>query len=148
MPLVEILPTTNTSHVTPGWAYVADPLYAPSSAAAAAAASAASSSNAKVGRKRGIRGPGAGGGAGGGARARGAHLTARQQTAILRHLAELDRENHRDAQISVPVRKGDSNKDKEKEREAAKGEFYLLLLMRDNDAYVLLNPGERYKLTD
>lgn len=122
MPLVEILPNTTTSHVTPGWAYVPDPLFASSSSAAAAASA---SSSTKVGRKRGIRGPGAGGGTGGGGTGgRGTDLTARQQTAILRHLAELDRENHRDVQIPVPVKKGESvSSSKEKERDAARGQL-------------------------
>lgn len=125
MPLVEVLPNTGTSHVTPGWAYVPDPLFAASSSAPAAVSA---SSNTTVSRKRGIRGPAAGSGRGGGGTGgRGGDLTARQQTAILRHLAELDRENHRDAQIPVPVRKGDTvcskenNRGKERERDGGRG---------------------------
>jgi zinc finger HIT domain-containing protein 1 len=109
MPLVEVLPNTGASHVTPGWAYVPDPIFT-----AAVSTGAAESTHAiKSGRKRGIRGPGTAGG-----RGRAADLTARQQTAILRHLAELDRENHRDVHVPVPA------KSKEREKDAARGSYF------------------------
>ncbi|OKL55692.1 hypothetical protein UA08_09041 [Talaromyces atroroseus] len=82
MPLVEVLGTSR-SHATPGWAYIAD---------TRATNQPASGSS---GRKRGIREPGG-----------RTDLTSRQNHAILRHLAELDRENHRDnVHVPVPVRK-------------------------------------------
>lgn len=85
MPLVEVLGTSR-SHATPGWAYVPDtrgPLHSGNKSSTAA------------GRKRGIREPGG-----------RTDLTSRQNHAIIRHLAELDRENHRDnVHVPVPVRK-------------------------------------------
>ncbi|CRG84596.1 hypothetical protein PISL3812_01859 [Talaromyces islandicus] len=84
MPLVEVL-TTSKSHATPGWAYVPDSTFGSSSQATKAS-----------GRKRGIREPGG----------RATNLTSRQNHAIIRHLAELDRENHREnVHIAVPARK-------------------------------------------
>lgn len=83
MPLVEVLGTSR-SHATPGWAYVPE------------AAVQKSSTTLTTSRKRGIREPGRS----------GTDLTSRQNHAIIRHLAELDRENHRDnVHIPVPVRK-------------------------------------------
>lgn len=85
MPLVEVLGTSR-SHATPGWAYVPETALQKSSSAVTTS------------RKRGIREPGRSGG--------GADLTSRQNHAIIRHLAELDRENHRDnVHIPVPARK-------------------------------------------
>ncbi|PYH85050.1 hypothetical protein BO82DRAFT_328400 [Aspergillus uvarum CBS 121591] len=78
---VELLPGS-TTHVTPGWTYVADRGFDPAKAAITPT----------IGRKRGIRDPGR------------TDLSSRQTNAIIRHLAELDRENHRDVQIQVPVR--------------------------------------------
>ncbi|KAL4921536.1 hypothetical protein BDW62DRAFT_174886 [Aspergillus aurantiobrunneus] len=78
---VEVLP--NSSHATPGWTYVADKGFDPAKAAIAPTS----------GRKRGIRAP---------ARTDG---SSRQANAIVRHLAELDRENHRDVTIPIPARK-------------------------------------------
>ncbi|PYI12756.1 putative HIT finger domain protein [Aspergillus sclerotiicarbonarius CBS 121057] len=83
---VELLPST-TTHVTPGWTYVPDRGFDPAKAAITPA----------IGRKRGIRDPGR------------ADLTSRQSNAIVRHLAELDRENHRDTQISIPVKQKDAS---------------------------------------
>lgn len=88
MPLVEVLNTT--SHATPGWTYVPDTGVDPSQAAL---------TSTTTGRKRGIREPGG-----------RTDLTSRQNTAIIRHLAELDRENHRDVQIPIPTKK-DAPKD-------------------------------------
>lgn len=83
MPLVEVLGTSR-SHATPGWAYVPE------------TALQKSSTTLTTSRKRGIREPGR----------TGTDLTSRQNHAIIRHLAELDRENHRDnVHIPVPVRK-------------------------------------------
>ncbi|OJJ50160.1 hypothetical protein ASPZODRAFT_1117064 [Penicilliopsis zonata CBS 506.65] len=79
---IELLPGSS-SHVTPGWSYVPDRGVGPAKAAIAPA----------VGRKRGIREPGGRG-----------NLSSRQSNAIIRHLAELDRENHKDVQIPVPAR--------------------------------------------
>ncbi|KAF9888219.1 hypothetical protein FE257_009214 [Aspergillus nanangensis] len=78
---VELLPGSS-SHPTPGWTYVADRGFDPAKAAITPA----------IGRKRGIRDPGR------------ADISSRQNNAIVRHLAELDRENHRDIQIPVPVK--------------------------------------------
>ncbi|BDD62934.1 hypothetical protein MPDQ_007872 [Monascus purpureus] len=79
---VEVLPGSST-HATPGWTYVPDRGFDPAKAAIAPT----------LGRKRGIREPG-----------RGADLSSRQTNAIIRHLAELDRENHKDVQIPIPVK--------------------------------------------
>ncbi|PYH46540.1 putative HIT finger domain protein [Aspergillus saccharolyticus JOP 1030-1] len=78
---VELLPGS-TTHATPGWTYVPDRGFDPAKAAITPT----------IGRKRGIRDPGR------------TDLSSRQTNAIVRHLAELDRENHRDVHIPVPVR--------------------------------------------
>lgn len=80
MPLVEVL-TTSTS-LQPGWTYVPDNGFDPSKAAIKPG----------LGRKRTVRDGGR------------TDLTSRENTAIVRHLAELDRENHRDVQIPIPTR--------------------------------------------
>ncbi|OJJ64524.1 hypothetical protein ASPSYDRAFT_39256 [Aspergillus sydowii CBS 593.65] len=80
---VEVIPNTSSSHVTPGWTYVADKGFDSAKAAIAPT----------TGRKRGIRDP---------ART---DVSSRQANAIARHLAELDRENHRDVAIAIPTRK-------------------------------------------
>ncbi|RMJ21193.1 HIT finger domain protein, partial [Aspergillus sp. HF37] len=80
---VEELPDASST-LTPGWTYVADTGFDPAQAAIAPS----------LGRKRGVRGP-----------ARG-DLSSRQKNAIVRHLAELDRENHRDVAIPVKAREG------------------------------------------
>lgn len=79
---VELLPDSGTA-ATPGWTYVADRGFGPSKAAMAPT----------LGRKRGIRDAGKGG-----------DISSRRANAIMRHLAELDRENQRDVQIPVPVK--------------------------------------------
>lgn len=78
---VEEVPDS-TAALTPGWtyAYVPDTGFDPAKAAITPA----------LGRKRGVREPAGRG-----------DLSSRQQTAIIRHLAELDRENHRDVPIPV-----------------------------------------------
>ncbi|PKY03261.1 hypothetical protein P168DRAFT_319790 [Aspergillus campestris IBT 28561] len=81
---IELLPNSS-SHATPGWTYVPDRRdrgFDPAKAAITPA----------VGRKRGIRDPGR------------ADLSSRQNNAIVRHLAELDRENHKDVSIPIPVK--------------------------------------------
>jgi len=82
MPRIEVLPSSS-SYATPGWAYVPDTAFDRSKAAIKPTA----------GRKRGIREPG-----------NRTDVTSRQNNAIIRHLAELDRENHKDVHIPVPVR--------------------------------------------
>ncbi|GLB02537.1 hypothetical protein AtubIFM57258_003891 [Aspergillus tubingensis] len=84
---VELIPNSTTTHATPGWTYVPDRGFDPAKAAITPA----------IGRKRGIRDPGR------------ADLSSRQNNAIVRHLAELDRENHRDVQISIPVKQKDAS---------------------------------------
>ncbi|KAJ5669698.1 hypothetical protein N7462_010768 [Penicillium macrosclerotiorum] len=79
---VQLLPDSS-SHATPGWTYVADRGFDPAKAAMAPS----------LGRKRGIRDAGKGG-----------DISSRRANAIVRHLAELDRENHRDVQITVPAK--------------------------------------------
>ena len=74
---VELL-ANSSSHATPGYTYVD-----PAKAAMAPA----------LGRKRGIHNAGKGG-----------DISSRRANAIIRHLAELDRENQRDVQIPVPAR--------------------------------------------
>ncbi|KAJ5662076.1 uncharacterized protein N7477_009692 [Penicillium maclennaniae] len=79
---VELLPDSGAA-AQPGWTYVADRGFDPSKAAMAPT----------LGRKRGIRDAGKGG-----------DISSRRANAIVRHLAELDRENQRDVQISIPVK--------------------------------------------
>jgi zinc finger HIT domain-containing protein 1 len=96
MPQIEALSTT-ASHATPGWTYVPDTGIDPAKAATKPAA----------GRKRGINREAGG----------RADLTSRQTTAIVRHLAKLDRENHKDVHIPVPVKHKDA---------AGRGAYWLL----------------------
>jgi zinc finger HIT domain-containing protein 1 len=88
MPQIEVLPNSTTG-ATPGWAYVPDTRFDPSKAAIKPSG----------GRKRGARELGASG---------RADITSRQNTAIVRHLAELDRENHRDVHVQIPAKKQES----------------------------------------
>lgn len=81
MPGVEVLPTS-TAIRAPGWALVPDTGHAPSQVA----------SQATTKRGRAARASNIGGG----------DTTARQQNAVLKHLADLDRDSHRDVQITVP----------------------------------------------
>lgn len=87
MPHVEVIPNS-TSQSAPGWAYVPDNGYDPSKVAIQPTGS----------RKRAARVS---------ALAVG-DTTTRQQSAILRHLAELDKDNHRDVQIGVPSKQKES----------------------------------------
>ena len=86
MPLIEVLPNS-TSISAPGWAYVPDTGYDPSKAPIQPGA-----------RKRNARvlGPG------------GADTTARQNTAVLKRLADLDKDNFKDVQIAIPSKQKDS----------------------------------------
>ncbi len=86
---IEVLPNS-TSISAPGWAYVPDTGYDPSKAAIQPTGT----------RKRSARNVVTGGGG-------GADTTARQNNAVLKHLAELDKDNHRDVQIPVPNRPRD-----------------------------------------
>ncbi|KAI9666344.1 MAG: hypothetical protein M1821_004280 [Bathelium mastoideum] len=89
MPHLEELPTAKSATVAPGWAYVPDTGYDPSKAAI----------NPSHPQKRLARNlPSL-------ATAPGNELTARQQTAIQRHLAELDKDSSKDVHIPVPTRK-------------------------------------------
>ena len=82
MPLIEVLP--NSSSVSaPGWAYVPDTGYDPSKAPIQPSA-----------RKRNARTTGPGGG----------DTTVKQNNALLKRLADLDKDNHKDVQISLPAR--------------------------------------------
>ena len=82
MPQIEVLPNS-TSISAPGWAYVPDTGYDPSKAAFQPSGA----------RKRAARNGTVGGG----------DTTAKQNAAVLKHLAELDKDNHRDVQIPVPI---------------------------------------------
>ena len=81
MPQIDVVPNS-TSISAPGWAYVPDSGYDPSKAAIQPSGV----------RKRAARASGIGGG----------NSTTRQQNAILKHIAELDRDNYRDVQIAIP----------------------------------------------
>ncbi|MCJ1480997.1 hypothetical protein MMC06_001153 [Schaereria dolodes] len=81
MPLIEVLP--NSSSISaPGWAYVPDTGYDPSKAAIQPSGA----------RKRNARISGITGG----------DTTARQNNALLKRLADLDKDNHKDVQITLP----------------------------------------------
>ena len=77
MPHVEVLPSSTTIRA-PGWAFVPD-------------TAVQSPAQQLSGRKRAARFLGVAGGD-----------TARQQNAVLKHLADLDKDSHRDVQIPVP----------------------------------------------
>jgi len=81
MPGVEVLPNS-TSIKAPGWALVPDTGHGPYQAV--------SQPTTKRGRAARASNLGAG------------DTTARQQNAVLKHLADLDRDSHRDVQIPVP----------------------------------------------
>ena len=80
MPRIDVLPT-GTSIAQPGYAFVPETRQLPQAV-----------TQSSGGRKRAARNTGTGFG----------DATARQQNAILKHLAELDRDNNRDIQIPVP----------------------------------------------
>lgn len=82
MPSIEVLP--NSSSVSaPGWAYVPDTGYDPSKAPIQPTA-----------RKRNARITGLAGG----------DTTLKQSNALLKRLADLDKDNHKDVQITLPAR--------------------------------------------
>ncbi|KAI9834422.1 MAG: hypothetical protein M1838_005497 [Thelocarpon superellum] len=87
MPHIEVLPNS-ASAPAPGWAYVPDTGFDPSKAPIQASGS----------RQRAARQVAVAGGHEG---------SVRQHNAILRHLADLDKDNHREVQIPVPVRQRD-----------------------------------------
>lgn len=87
MPIVEIVPNNATSAVAPGWTYVVDTGYDPSKVAF----------NPKD-RKRVAARPGG---------PRGdTELSARQQTAIARRIADLSRDNDPKQVIGIPWKGG------------------------------------------
>ncbi|MCJ1397663.1 hypothetical protein MMC11_000859 [Xylographa trunciseda] len=87
MPTIEVLPNS-TSISAPGWTYVPDTGYDPSKAPIQAGP-----------RKRNARIAGTSGG----------DTTARQNTAILKRLADLDKDNSKDVQISIPHKQKDAS---------------------------------------
>ncbi len=88
MPRIDVLPT-GTSIAQPGYAFVPETRQVPQAVAQPSG-----------GRKRAARNTGAGFG----------DASVRQQNAILKHLAELDRDNNRDVQIPVPKDTGGRGK--------------------------------------
>lgn len=87
MPRIEIVPNS-TSVSAPGWAYVPDNGYDPSKVAIQPSGA----------RKRAARASGLGIG----------DNTTRQQNAVLKHLADLDKDSHRDVQIVLPSKQKDA----------------------------------------
>lgn len=86
MPHIEVVP--NSSSISaPGWAYVPDNGYDPSKIAIQPSGA----------RKRAARTSGIAGG----------DTTTRQQNAIVKHLAELDKDNSRDVQIQISTKQKD-----------------------------------------
>lgn len=81
MPGVEVLPNS-TAIKTPGWALVPDTGHGPSQVA-----SQPTTKRGRVGRASNLG---------------GGDTTARQQNAVLKHLADLDKDSNRDVQIPVP----------------------------------------------
>ncbi|KAI5303035.1 hypothetical protein KEM56_000100, partial [Ascosphaera pollenicola] len=86
-----------TSHITPGWAYVPDTGGPPAAHAPVRGT--------RKGKRTFRESTNAGGSASLAAKGRG-NLTARQNTAVLRRIAELDRENHKDVHIPIVTTKG------------------------------------------
>ena len=85
MPHIEVLPNS-ASTPSPGYALVPDTRGLPQTITQPVA-----------GRKRAARSTGFGGG----------DTTVRQQNAVLKHLAELDKDSHRDVQIPIPSKQKD-----------------------------------------
>ncbi|KAI5290032.1 hypothetical protein KEM54_002623 [Ascosphaera aggregata] len=100
---VTVVANTASSYTAPGWAYVPDTSGPPRAHAPVRGT--------RKGKRTFRESTGAGAGGGGGdilagiAKGRG-NLTARQNTAMHRRLAELDRENHRDVHIPIVTTKG------------------------------------------
>ena len=87
MPLIEVLPnSTNTS--APGWAYVPDTGYDPSKAPIQPSGA----------RQRAARANTFGD---------GQEMSAKQNNAVVKRLEELDKDNHRDLHIPVPIKQKD-----------------------------------------
>jgi zinc finger HIT domain-containing protein 1 len=84
MPHVEVLPNS-TSISAPGWAYVPDTGFDPSKAAIQPSGA----------RKRNARTSGLASG----------DTTQKQNAALVKRLADLDRDNFKDAQITIPSKK-------------------------------------------
>ena len=87
MPGIEVLPNSTSAAPTPGYALVPDTRGAAQDA-----------SQPVTGRKRAARNSGFTGG----------DITVRQQNAINKHIADLEKENHRDVQIPVPSKQKDA----------------------------------------
>ena len=85
MPHIDVLPAS-TSVTSPGYAIVPDTRGLPQTATAPV-----------TGRKRAARNSGFAGG----------DTTVRQQNAVLKHIADLDKDSHRDVQIPVPSKQKD-----------------------------------------
>ncbi len=86
MPHIEVIPNS-TSISAPGWAYVPDDGYDPSKLPIQPTGA----------RKRAARASGLTAG----------DTSTRQQNAVLKHLAELDKDGHRDVQIPIPAKHKD-----------------------------------------
>ncbi len=86
MPLIEVLPNSTNATAAPGWAYVPDTGYDPSKAPIQPTGV----------RQRGARTVTFADGA--------EKSSVKQQNAIAKRLAELDKDNYRDVQIAVPSR--------------------------------------------
>ena len=87
MPRIEVVPTSTAAAPTPGYALVPDTRGTPQGA-----------SQPVVGRKRAARNAGLSAG----------DTSIRQQNAINKHIADLEKENHRDVQIPVPAKQKDT----------------------------------------
>ena len=83
---IEVLPSA-TSTATPGYALIPDTRGLPQIAAPPV------SSRKRAGRNKGYV---------------GGDNTVRQQNAVLKHLAELDKDSHRDVQIPIPSKQKDN----------------------------------------
>lgn len=84
------VPNSTVSHLAPGWAFVPDTGFDPSKVAIQ-----------PTGRKRKAAR------AFGGPAVRSDALSQRQNNIIIKHIAELDKENHREVNIPIPARKKD-----------------------------------------
>ncbi len=87
MSSIEVLPNS-TSVATPGYALIPDTRFNPTQAAQPV-----------FGRKRAARNLGFS----------ASDTSARQQNAIAKHIAELDKDSHRDVQILIPAKLKESN---------------------------------------
>ncbi len=85
MPLISVLPNSSNTTSAPGWAYVPDTGYDPSKAPIQPSGA----------RQRGARTVTYGD---------GHEKSLKQQNAIAKRLAELEKDNYRDVQIAIPAR--------------------------------------------